>query len=548
MRNFKLIAVCSLFLLIAACTQEQDLEPGFLQTMEKAELKNEERLSRTLTKISTSQPNSRSASADYGTLDFDKVYKRIASEDQAYANYMIRLYPPNGVDNSLEYLVMIGTDYGFRAYILQYQTTLEHINSINDPTNYTGYINILNLKRELLAQNYFIEGEDTEVPVNTNNRTTGTSCTCEYEYDVIVNQGDLSATLIITGIVCNCQQMGSPGGAAGGGGIGDPLPDPGYDSSYPDEGGGGGSAGEGDGEGSPDEGGSGGSGSGDDEPGGITKDPIGTVKTPLCGTGQVYTSSGSCVDEIKYWKNLIDNQSDPNEKRKLQLQYIYNHNAQEGKDFKLDIESLLGTPPGLSQVEKDAVNEVVNDYWNELVGRLIMANFYPVAEAAKPFVELALIDTGSGVLFQSLKGLLSVKWGVQLAKIGVNTTSLTNVVSRMKAGLSFAFKNSSLNLKIGGRNLLGIQGSKGVYNFTNVTKVEAKAIFDDMVAGHVITTVLNSEGKIIMELRWTEGGTTQFIKFRNFSTTNKGEMTIEVLINEYKHLRGGKPIELKFNL
>jgi len=524
-RKIAQLSFYCLLLIFAACSQEKPLEPAFLETMEKAKLEDEESLSRTLNSVSNIQANERTASVDYGTLDLEKIYKRIESEEQEFANYMIRLYPPDGVENSLEYLVMIGTDYGFRAYILQYQTTPEHINTINDPTIFTGYINILDMERGLLAQNYFVNGTDSQLPENANGRSKGTSCDCEYEYDLIVHN-DLSATLIVTGIVCNCQQLGDPGSDNGSGGIGDPMPDPGYDPSNPDAGGGGGS------------------GSGDGEPGGITRDPVGTVKDLPCEPGQVYTSNGSCVNEIEYWKNQIDQESNLDEKRKLQLQYISTHNGQEGRDFKTDIESLLSTS-GITVGEVSDINEIVNNYWEELVGRLIMANFYPVVEAAKPFVELALIETGSGVLFQAVKGLLSVKWGIQLAKIGINTSSVTKIVNRMKAGLVFSGRgNSSLTLKIGGRNLLGSKNTNGVYKFSNTTNIEAKAIFEDMVAGREVKTITKN-GKVIYKLQLKNGN---YIQMRRVSSSQNGEITIDILMEEYKHLRGGKFIELKFNL
>ncbi|ADR20947.1 hypothetical protein MATR_14270 [Marivirga tractuosa] len=271
---------------------------------------------------------------------------------------------------------------------------------------------------------------------------------------------------------------------------------------------------------------------------------------PQCGDGEVRVD-GVCINEELYlmelWKAQIDHINNPEEKRKEQLMYIATHNAQAGRDFKDNIESLIATP-GITRGEVDDINKIVNDYWEELVGRLIMANFYPVVETAKWFVQLALIETGSGVLFHSVKGLLSVKWGVQLANIGINTKSIAIVVNRMKSGLSFGLNNSSLTLKIGGRNLLGLKNSNGVYKFTDVTNIEAKAIFEEMVAGRKFKTVLNVDGKLIQELRWQENGVDQFVKFRNFSKTNEGEMTIEVLMKDYAHLRGGRAIKLKFYL
>jgi hypothetical protein len=277
--------ICCIIVLFAACSQKESLKPAFLETMEKVELRKEESLSRTLTGLTKSQANSRTALADYGTLDLDKIYKRIASEEQLYPNYMIRLYPPEGVHNSLEYLVMIGTEYGFRGYIFQYQTTPEHINSIADPKIYTGYINILDLNRELLAQKYYYEGKENN---NINHRSTNainSGCTCSYHWEEEMAIGDILGEEIGTGyytLVIECQCLGDPGSDNGAGGIGDPMPDPDYDPSNPDAGDGGGS------------------GSGDSEPDGITRDPVGTVKEVDCIGGYVKNSDGQCILEEEY--------------------------------------------------------------------------------------------------------------------------------------------------------------------------------------------------------------------------------------------------------
>ncbi|MEQ8472974.1 MAG: hypothetical protein RIC35_17400 [Marinoscillum sp.] len=92
------------------------------------------------------------------------------------------------------------------------------------------------------------------------------------------------------------------------------------------------------------------------------------------------------------------------------------------------------------------------------MGQNIIAIYGPVAEIAKPFIELALFETGAGVLFQAVKGIISVRWGVQLAKkIGVNTASISTVTNRLVNGLGFGARNTSLTLKIGEGIWLGLQ-------------------------------------------------------------------------------------------
>lgn len=261
------------------------------------------------------------------------------------------------------------------------------------------------------------------------------------------------------------------------------------------------------------------------------------------------------VAEAMYWNgwmSRIDEVSNQDLYYDLQRTASdYNYLNQHDQDAYKLFSDLLRSPAtsGIFDAAQRAEIALARiNFVNNLKGQYMMAIFLPVAETAKPWIELALLDIGVGVLFQAAKGILSVKWGVQLAKIGINTSSISKVVNRMKTGLSFGANNSSLTLKIGGRDLFGLKNSNGVYKFTDVTNIEAKAIFEDMVSGRKFKTVLNVDGKLVQELRWRENGIDQFVKFRNFSTTNQGEMTIEVLMKDYAHLRGGKPIELKFYL
>lgn len=182
------------------------------------------------------------------------------------------------------------------------------------------------------------------------------------------------------------------------------------------------------------------------------------------------------------------------------------------------------------------------NFVNNLKGQYMMAIFLPVAEAAKPWIELALLDIGVGVLFQAAKGILSIKWGVELTKLGINTSSISTVVNRMKSGLSFGSNNSSLTLKIGGRNLVSssVNGPKSTYTFNNVSSNQAKAIFDEIVNGRKITRETYSAGKyretLIIDKK-------QSITYRNFSESNLGEVTIQFKLNDVRSLYG---IELKF--
>ncbi|MEQ8472980.1 MAG: hypothetical protein RIC35_17430 [Marinoscillum sp.] len=239
-------------------------------------------------------------------------------------------------------------------------------------------------------------------------------------------------------------------------------------------------------------------------------------------------------------QDLVDEETDPEERREKQLNYIEHFGGLEGKEFRSIIDDLLETP-NLTYGEVLDINEAVDRYYLNLLGQYIIAIYGPVAEIAKPFIELALFETGAGVLFQAVKGIISVRWGVQLAKIGVNTASISTVTNRLVNGIIFGARNTSLTLKIGGRNLVSssVSGSKSTYKFSNSSKAEAEAIFNDMVAGREIKTITTSNGII----KRVSLGNNDFIQMRRFSEANLGETTIEFKLNS---VRDAYKIELKF--
>ncbi|MCU0446066.1 MAG: hypothetical protein MUE85_14245 [Microscillaceae bacterium] len=241
------------------------------------------------------------------------------------------------------------------------------------------------------------------------------------------------------------------------------------------------------------------------------------------------------------------NLTDPDTLRKEQLAYIATHNGQEGRDFKTYIESLIANPE-ITVGEVQDINEIVNNYYLELKGLYMMAVYLPVAEAAQPFIELGLIETGSGVLFQSVKSLLSVKWSIDLTKIGINTASISTITSRVQNALRFSADNKSLNLVLNGRNITGVADSKSVFVYNGVSANEAQAIFNELTTGRIIKNAVSPNGYKVQNLLWINSNNKrQSISFRRGSTTNQGEVTIEIQMAEYENIRlKGSSIKLKF--
>lgn len=251
--------------------------------------------------------------------------------------------------------------------------------------------------------------------------------------------------------------------------------------------------------------------------------------------------------EVLFWAgyaeklNTIQNVKLRNDiaKAKSDYNYLYTY----GRDLYDMYNDLLRDPYAAGLVISSQRLEVIEMRSNSvknLQGQYLIATFDEFAQAAKPFIEIALIETGTNALFLSVKAILNVKWGVQLAKIGINTTSISAFTSRLSRALRFGPNNGSLNLKIGDFNLFSssVNGPKKAYGFQNVSATQAEAIFTEIAAGRQITTVTKPEGVIkIVRLNKNE-----YVQLRKFSKTNANEVTIEFDINSIRTQR----IELKF--
>jgi len=289
------LLLCSLLI---SCQKEQDLRPAFLKTLEKVDLEKEANLSKGLEKLPNYNPNGRSANTSFGALDYDEIYKSILKQGQEFPNYVIRVNPPEDVLFSLEYFVMIGVEEGFRAYILQYQTEEEHINTIATLDSLTGYVRILDFNRKVRSANYFENGVEKDLPLSENSRMdTYYNCDCKPIYEKkIVDLDFHSGTgsgfssiqyeYEVVGMDCICDNgnftdTGEPDGWSGGPGN---FLEIHYDPA--DQGGGGG-----------------GSSSGpinnpNDEDDNETFDFIGYKKTTdTCFNGLVSDGNGECVEE-----------------------------------------------------------------------------------------------------------------------------------------------------------------------------------------------------------------------------------------------------------
>ena len=290
-------------LIFSGCGQEEIQKPQAANKVSLVHLSDEYELQLALSDFTGDEFNTRSeghqtSELPFGTLDFSHIIKKITNKNQEYPSYTIRLIPPDEIEHSIEYFIVIGGISGFRGYILQYQTSAEHVANISNPEQFTGYIRLLDFDRRIRAENYFEQGLEVKQQDDSDGRleTVYTNCDCHYESEVVKVEpnGALGgiATVRITGISCTCDQPAELSGQGwGDGGV-----------SYP-----------GQPVGDPDGGGTSGGGSNDYSDGieddGLT-DEIGIIDDcgpeyekvngsclPKCEEGKLRNADGVCIDE-----------------------------------------------------------------------------------------------------------------------------------------------------------------------------------------------------------------------------------------------------------
>jgi hypothetical protein len=153
-----------------------------------------------------------------------------------------------------------------------------------------------------------------------------------------------------------------------------------------------------------------------------------TYGSSLCGSsdgGSAISNgstTGSCdfsigvfppsEEELKrLLEEYIELIADPEEKRKAQLDYIKKHDGEDGRHFSSMVEEIVSTP-GITVGDVIEINATVNKYYLNLRGRYFIAVYNPFAKAARFLLELALIETGTEVLFSATKLALSTRYGI----------------------------------------------------------------------------------------------------------------------------------------
>ena len=183
MKNYILTGMVALLLvlLIPSCQPDEPQNIIFEEILEQTELGRDPILAALMSDFTGQQLNGRTESSEmaFGTLDYNEIEVRIASEEQPKPNYTIRLIPPDSVENSLEYLVLIGDVEGYWGYILQCQTSIENAYTLHDRSRFTGSAHILNFDRKIQSVNIFENGVEL-ADSEGRSEASFTNCHCVY--------------------------------------------------------------------------------------------------------------------------------------------------------------------------------------------------------------------------------------------------------------------------------------------------------------------------------------------------------------------------------
>jgi hypothetical protein len=503
-------------LLIVTSCQEQNivLKKDKLSKIAYTSLDKEPMLNQAIQKIGLSAKGKGIISGrimdDISNYKADSILKVLQADSSNYT-YTIPL-DKNPDPKSFKNLVFKRVSNGFLATVLDYVSDSEFY----DLDSFSGSVKVYNLGGVLLQEFYLNKAKLN----NKNGRTQG--CTVNISKDCIEwyqpnNQYSRVCVKWATTIIVECTSEGS-----GSGNNSNPLP---Y-SFIPDGSYGGGAPGTG------------------GQPadsyivyGPWAADPIAVLPPPIWPGSKLGLPYLWWEDET--W--LDENVTDPETKRKAQLDYIRISDGQDGRDFSSMIDEIIRTP-NLTVGESYEVNGVVNNYYLNLRGRYMRAVIYPVAKAAQFIIELAMIvELTSANLNLVVKGVLLTRYGIALTRL-TPTIALTTqeLLLGIKNELRFSANQATLDITIGTRNLTGIGNGNTVYNFSGVSQAEARAFFDKISGGNAIKVDIPTKGSY---WRTGLGENKQMIQYRNFSTSNGGEVTIEFKIES---IRGDKMVELKF--
>ncbi len=469
-------------------------------------------------------PTGRSLSTDFGELNLESALKL---NDTIFnrTRYSLAINQDTG-SLVFENLIISVREEGVFHYILQYQPDSLWVvknQGIPNWSKFTGSIQQFDMGRQLVAEVYLENGVSADK--KPSNGRIEECCTWKisevgatFGQILDIDCGKGGSYTLYTMRTNDCGGGGGDGGGSSGGSFG------GGDGGGGYTGDGGGGYG-----GGSDYYGGGGAGSG------TSTDDQSGYSNPI----PIYPIVDLYLDET--WEEYIENIQDPETKRKAQLGYIKKMGGEEGKSFALMIEEIINTD-GLTVGDVYEINMVVNNYYLSLKGQYMIAIFYPVAETAKFIIELALIETGTTVFFNSVKVVLNTRYGIVATRIVASVIKTSQeLINSIKAELRFGLNNASMEVTIGARTLTGLANkSKTAYNFTGVSQAEAKSLFDKLTSSANVTKVdIPSKGSV-----WRASlGDKQMIQFRNFSSTNAGEATIEFKIES---ISGSQVIELKF--
>jgi hypothetical protein len=228
----------------------------------------------------------------------------------------------------------------------------------------------------------------------------------------------------------------------------------------------------------------------------------------------------------------------PDERRRKQLNYIRLYGGPDGKEFVEAVEEYLRTS-GLTMGDVGDKNLEVEKYYRYLKGVYLIIPFHTVSIAAKPFIELVLLETGSAVAVSAATKILRTKWSLDLVKLGKNELRPAQAIRRIE-NLIQPVSGNRIRINANGKTFTSLTGHSGTFEFMNITKAEAQGIFNDFAIGRTVNKISNSKGWEMRSVLVESNGSKLTMTIRHNSTSVGGHTTIDF------KLTGQPRMEFKF--
>ncbi len=187
----KLLLLLSLFILNSCEKKVSNIEPqlsDFEQVFKHVEIKTSSKFKELLEGVGSFSSNVRTSNStllnsELGLLYLNNSIERVSNPDQYAPNYSVPIFSLESEAYAAEILSFVATQYGYNGVILSFIPDDGLSYNLQD---FTGWIKVLNLDRELEVETYYYQGEPSK---SSKGRAHEDDCelSVSYVYDPSIN-------------------------------------------------------------------------------------------------------------------------------------------------------------------------------------------------------------------------------------------------------------------------------------------------------------------------------------------------------------------------